>query len=1024
MAENPSWATPGRWVGRRGMSTAAGGVIMLVVILIVGAGGYFAFNNAQTTGTGSSNTTSKSSCQPVTSPICGTITAATHDVSLFVPYNSAQSGSVVPFTASVPASDGTPTNYLFDFGDGTNSSQTTSTANHAYTSPGTYLVSVVVTIAGLPHDNYHSLGAIGISASFTSADASEQPGVSGTILANTSSTTAPTAILSPGGWISVSGRYTGSPTNPNYVPQAPTITASSSGAVANLTGTNSTAAATVTFASAGVYWVQFAGSAVSLTDPTDVVAQSYTFTVIVAPSGVNAGSTGAVAQTSPHQGELVVYEYIPGGSSGEDPAIDYETAGYEPILNVYQTLIAYNGSAVGPSYQSYIPEIAACVPGSDQGANNCQSLFGSTLVNGSDYTFVISGSASFYDPATTKSWGVYPTDVLFSVARTMGFAVQPCFGCNNGWILTQSLLSSGTGWESGLHGARNNTPQNVYNSMTLNGSDCPAAAMQDPYHGCVTFHANGNGLNWPYFLELIGDGLGGSIVPCGWFSADAQGAGIPYWTAGNVTDAGDHPCAAPGTTGWGLAPSDSSLPITGWDNWETAGSSPPFVGNVQYEMVGSGPYYMNQLVIGNSYSLAANPAYTGNPLCTWTGCQPQAGHFAGTVSVTWETSQLPGEEAYQNHIADFASIPVPDTGLRLQLIQQGVIHSTTFPSISIDFMPFNFAFNVAAAQHYTSNPISVSSDVFSYSGLRQFIVHAYPYDTIQSTINIKDGLEFAFNYGGVIPKFMSNYYPTNVTWPSGDPSADAATQGTAAWWWAQVNLASSPYYDPELASCTAANPCQFPLFGETGAPDLDQRIALWAAEINSLSGGALRANPLDINFIDLVINSLYSGAYQNAMPLFRLGWAPDYPDPTDYMVPMWMPDSSYTLSDSVWEQTQLAQFNSSSCHPWSDWTGWAAMATTDGGIATDCQGAAYSAMVLGMKLAAVMPDGPARVAAYATVEQIGNALALYAYTFQQNVIASSAAWVDQTSINNNITIGGGADQTWWQIAGNGVWSSG
>ena len=992
---------------------------MIIVIVVVGAVGYFAFNKSGNSGTSTTPSQVKT-CVPVSNPICSTLTVS-NDVSLLIPFASARTGNLVPITASVPGSDGVVSSYQFFFGDGTNATSTSQTVNHAYTYPGNYIVYALATINGQKHDSYYDLGVVSISAASTSSNAAEQPGVSGAILANTTSQAGATAILQPGQSVTVSGAYTSQPTNPDFTYESPTIV--SSGTLSGASNTSSSATATVSFASSSTNdksTVTFVGKALG-TDGS-VVYQNFTWTVFVAPSGIHAGTQAlGGASSSPHSGSLVIYELAPGGSTSEDPAVDYETVGYEPILNIYQTLIAYNGSDTGPTFASYVPVIAACVPGSDTGANNCNQLFGSTLINGSDYTFVISGSAQFYDPTTQASWGVYPTDVLFSIARTMGFAVEPCFGCNNGWIVTQALLSSGNGsWDGGLHGARNNTPSNVYNAITLNESGyCTAQMMAAPYHGCVTFHANGNGLNWPYFLELIGDPLGGSIVPCGWFSANAQAAGIPYWTEGNSSGSGDHPCAAPGQGGYGVA----SPPAKGWDSWEKNGASPPFVGNVQWNMVGSGPYYMNLLNIAQSYSLKANPAYTGNPLCTWTGCWPQAKQYAGTVTVTWETTQLPGETAYQNGVADFASIPSTDTGLLLQMVQQGKIKTLGFPGISIDFMPFNFAFNVANAKHYTTNPITVSSDLFSYDGLRQFVVHSYPYATIQSTINTKDGIQYDFNYGGAIPQFMANYYPTNVSWPSGDPDSNPNDAGGAAWWWAQITSSTSPFYDPELASCTSSNPCQFPLFGETGAPDLDQRINLWASEINSLSGGALRANPLDINFVDLVINSLYSGPYQNAMPLYRLGWAPDYPDPTDYMVPLYYPDSSYTASDTVWEQTQLTQFNDSSCHPWSDWTWYSNYVAANHGFPTNCQGAAYSAMNLGMKLAAVMPAGAARVLAYNEVENIANGLALYAYTFQTSLVASYANWINGATINTNVTIGGGNDQTWFTIQGAGVISS-
>ncbi|MCI4336758.1 MAG: PKD domain-containing protein [Thermoplasmata archaeon] len=1020
-----SLASHRRWSTHRGLSTPTAAIALILVIVLVGGGGYFAFNSANT---GPSTATTMSPvihCSPPTSPICQQVTVA-HDVSLLIPFASAQAGSKVPVTASVPSTDGVVASYSFSFGDGSPViNQTSATADHTYTTPGNYLIFVIATINGQKHDSYQHLGAITISSSFTTVTAADVPQVTGSIVANSSSSASPTAVLAPGGWIDVSGSYTGAPTNPDYQSTSPTITASPGGVIANLTNTSSQASAQIKFSNSGSYWVDFNGYARSLSTGA-MVTQNFTFSVFVAPNGIHASTAGESASISPHHGSLVIYRDAPGGSQSEDPSIDYETLGFEVIQNVYETLIAYNGSDTGPTSASYVPVIAACVPGSVSGANNCNQLFPSeasgenALVQGNNYTFVITAAASFYDSSTGNHWGVYPTDVVFSLARTMAFAVLPSYGSNPGWIEGQSLLPAGNPmWDGDYHGARNNTPLDVMNSMTINGTDCPASAMMGAYHGCVTFNVDGAGHSWPYFLELIQDAQGSAIQPCAWFSAPSQGAGIPYWTQGNVTGSGDHPCGAMGSSGWGVSP--SSAPVKGWDSWEYAGSQSPYFGNVQWKMVGSGPYYLNSISIGSAYSLQASPSYSPNPYCTWQGCWPAAGSFAASVSDTWEVNQLPGEEAYQAGVADFASIPSTDTGLLLQLLAQGKVKTVAFPSLSIDFYPFNLAFNVQGAEKYTTNPISVPSDVFSYGGLRQFIAHAYPYATIEQTINTLDGIEYDFNYGGAIPQFMANYYPTNISFPGGNPDTNPSDVGGAAWWWQQVaHNTSSPFYDPELAGCTAVNPCQFPLFGETGAPDLDERINDWASEINSLSGGALRANPLDINFVDSVLNSLYSGPYGNPMPVYRLGWAPDYPDPTDYMVPLYVPDSSYTYSDTDNEQLQLAQFNSSSCHPAGDWTWWSNYAQTSGGIPNNCQGAAYSAMAIAMQQAAQLPAGPGRVLAYAEIEQIANALALYVYSFQQNQLVTYAGWINGTSINSNVTIGGGEVSTWYSITGNGV----
>jgi len=269
---------------------------------------------------------------------------------------------------------------------------------------------------------------------------------------------------------------------------------------------------------------------------------------------------------------------------------------------------------------------------------------------------------------------------------------------------------------------------------------------------------------------------------------------------------------------------------------------------------------------------------------------------------------------------------------------------------------------------------------------------------------------------------MANYYPTNISWPSGDPATGSTVSGTASWWWSHLtNSSNSTSYDPELAGCTSANPCQFPFFTQTGSPDLDQRLALWAAEISSLSGGRLKMNVIDIDFTDLVLNSLYNGPGQNPMPFYGLGWAPDYPDPTDYMVALYQPDGSYTHADAISEALEGAPnygsgaYNQSDCHSWQDFGYWSGAADSASGIPNSCQGTAYAAMSLALKEAAHLPAGPGRVLFYNMAEHIANALALYGYWGQENIVVSYAAWLNGSMFNTNVTIGGGKVQTWYTI---------
>jgi hypothetical protein len=1028
-----------RW-RNRALSTAMAAIVMIVVIVVVGAAAYYAVGNSPSKSTAQqSNTT----CQPVSSGYCHNVTAITqvHDLTLFTPFKAAQTLDPVPFTAQVPTSDGAVSSYTFNFGDGSSTTSAVPTVSHVYTEPGTYLVLLEASIGTKVHDNYNSLVAITVSAGYSAASGGANPTVSGSILSNSTSTTGATGVLLAGNEVSLSGAYTGAPTNPLFTLAPPSIGVSypagasvtESAQVTSASG----ASATFNFSTAGTYVVTYVGVANGTGSFSGQHSyQNYSWSVIVTPSSLHGKVAGSGAATSPHPGLFINYFSAPGGASSLDPSIAYDTVSYEPIINTYEALIMFNGSTTGPAPNDYLPVLSTCVPGAN--SVSCQNMYGSTLYNASTqaYTFPIDTKAQFYDPTTGAHWGVYPSDVMFSVLRTEGFSTQPGVGSHNGWILAQSLLpaegasvpmAANPHWDGGIHASLNNTPAAMFATMLVNSSlYCTAKEMANS-HGCITFLATGNDQNWPYFLELITDQLGASVQSCGWASAtDVSGgdAGIPDWTAGTISGSGDQPCLLPGgattTDSPAYQTAISHIAPTAWDAWETSGASSSPPGNMIHSIVASGPYYLANYQIGSAYTLEASPAYQPNEYCTWQNCMPAVGHMTQKVEVTWETNIAEGEQAIAAGVADTATIPGTDTALFLQLVQEGKVQAIAFPSISIYFFPYTLDFNLAGAQKYTTNPITVPTDWFSYVGMRQFFSLTYPYTTIENTILTKDGIQGGFNYGGAIPQFMANYYPTNVTWPSVDPSiacsgSGANGPGCASWWWTQMTTVGSPYYDPEAAACTSSNPCQLPLIGETGAPVLDEQENLWVNSISQFSNGAVKAAATDINFANLVANSLFSGPYQNSMPVYTLGWSPDYPDPTDYVTPLYYPDSTYTYSDVVLEQLSLPSFDAGFCSSspgfWS----------SQNEVNNTCQGAAYKAMVTLLEGAAIMPAGPARVLAYNMAEHIANLLSLYVYQYQLNQVYGFSSWVNVASMDTNVTTGGGNDITYFLLNGNGVW---
>jgi len=52
---------------------------------------------------------------------------------------------------------------------------------------------------------------------------------------------------------------------------------------------------------------------------------------------------------------------------------------------------------------------------------------------------------------------------------------------------------------------------------------------------------------------------------------------------------------------------------------------------------------------------------------------------------------------------------------------------------------------------------------------------------------------------------------------------------------------------------------------------------------------------------------------------------------------------------------------------------------------------------------------------YNLIEQITNRLAMYVWNGQSNAVVSAAPWISESSINQNVMIGGGGDQIWFHI---------
>jgi hypothetical protein len=589
---------------------------------------------------------------------------------------------------------------------------------------------------------------------------------------------------------------------------------------------------------------------------------------------------------------------------------------------------------------------------------------------------------------------------------------------------TVSAVAPNPNWDSGIHYPYNNTPSNILSSVVVNDStDCPETS---PGHfvgnGCITYHTTLlTRTNTPFILEDFADVLGQSILDCAW-EVGQESLTFPGWlTGGNPTG-----CAAP--------PATTPAPEA-WDTDNVCFAYLDCVPQLNFKMVGSGLYYAESYIRGQSYGLAVNPfwgdtqwqAGIGGCQGGWAmGCLPLGSQIqAKSVSVVWEMTAIPGEAAYQAGTADEATIPTTDTALLLKLESENLIDAATEPTLNQYLTIYNLAYEQGWAQQDlapTGQNLSAPSWILQDLNLRHFLNAAYPYGEVQQSDCTVDGLISCEMYGGAIPEGEGNFYPTNITWPSGNPDLNSSVVGGAAWWWAQAAA------DNEAgAICKSSTPCTMPFMSYQGDPFDDEINAQWIAEIEAISDNAIHPvylNAIPFHLIDNAILPLSQGQIpscdcvydwndpgQNPLDMNVFGWFPDYPDPQTSLNPMYSPTSPYSEGDALaegWEGT-LAH------------AAWAPAGSTHGYDATcagsqwnpvvteACQGSAYANMTTLMNLGnSCVPPActeQQRALYYNMAENIANNLGMMQYRYQGVNVDTYASWIDgQASFHPNPSV--------------------
>nr|WP_245529256.1 ABC transporter substrate-binding protein [Caldisphaera lagunensis] len=485
---------------------------------------------------------------------------------------------------------------------------------------------------------------------------------------------------------------------------------------------------------------------------------------------------------TPNSKLIISAENVPGGPYSFDPQIDYDAIGFEELLNIYSTLVIYNGS----STTSFLPMAAAYLPTVGNWSNiTARYLYGAISPNYTVYIFKIRPGLYFSngDPLTAY-------DVWYSFIRDMLFAGGT--PGTPGWILTQYLIPNYTPFTSVIT-SPNDTQgfDEIMNAITYNNQT-----------DTVTFHLYKP--TAPQFLfTALADPEGTGILDAKWL--EQIGAGI------NFTPAGFYAYQQQANEG----------------NYNT---------QVQWNPISSGPYMIKSYTPGESVVLSPNPYWPTN-----ISYIPKPND---TVIIYWVKDPNTAYEMFASGQADIVTFLPSNYIVPLeQLESEGQASLYEFPSLN-EYI-FAFTSNINNTILSSLNPsYHIPSYYFANPLVRKAFAYAFNYT--QFINNILGNAKYHFNFGeqicGVIiqglpyyvpPSELSNcptfnltyakqlmeesgFYNISVNFPIIVSSGDTV-DFTAAEMWAQAlhemdpNINAVPLYMPQTTIMSYQIPGQNPM---------------------------------------------------------------------------------------------------------------------------------------------------------------------------------------------------------------------
>ncbi len=720
----------------------------------------------------------------------------------------------------------------WQFGDATNTSGAATNVSHTYAYPGNFFIFASSSLSnGKAVDNSMSLFPLQVGpAPVTDPNPLGEASALGTLTVNKTASSAGAPLIAVGGsilfhasihvapdfaWSDEVNAITNEWNNYSWTVTKLTIDFGDGSAPSTNTSTpfDDTAAGypyevSHQYSTAGLYAVTLSVTTQNYSfhqvdgvpaEPTATpVSPAQTLATIVGQS-VAVGNYQLVSYTQNivNPGTIVNMESTTGGTWTLDPSINY--VGSEPIINIYQTLLAYNYT----STTEFVPIIADSIPTVANGGISADFM---------NYTFHIRQGIKFSDGTPVTPW-----DVKYSFTRTMLFvAGSPP---TPGWLISQFLV-----------------PTDVDGNWLLSYANVNGAVSIDNSSQTVTFHLV---LPAPpvVFYEIITSTLGCGIASHTWLE--------------NV--------------GPKLVWSDA-----GFTNYTKYGELQNWVSAWRNGAVGSGPYMIDYVANPDAIVLKVNPNF-----------KPVLGDPQPTVAkivIQYVADDSTRELSLQTGKADIATISSSRYAVASNMARQGLIYILPIPSMTLYWWNFNMEiYQSGTPQNPYGN--SVPPNFFVDLNMRKAFFYAYNFQQYINQIlgNGVYNTKFGELYNGIIPNGMPGY----VNYSSMDTYS--------------MTLAHQYYNQTQWVKDRGWATSGFTLALNVGQEDpiASAAATMWAQSLEQLApAGQIHITTNPITDAEVTADAV---PHANPMAIYSVGfgWAPDYPWPTDYTVPMLLPGITY-----------------------------------------------------------------------------------------------------------------------------------